>query len=98
MLRALYSRDFFRARIDAYAIVAVYAAVMMLADPFEYACSDANPCFGCGFRTGIWLLIGGHIQEGISNNPLVAPAAIAALVAVIDLLIGVTRWATKSRR
>ena len=98
MLRLLYSRDFLRARIDAYAVVAAYAAVMMLADPFEYACSAANPCLGCGFRTGVWLLLGGHVQEGLASNPLVAPAAVAALVAAIDFLVGVTRWATKSRR
>ena len=98
MLRLLYSRDFLRARIDAYAVVAAYAAVMMLADPFEYTCSDANPCLGCGFRTGVWLLLGGHVREGLASNPLVAPAAVAALVAAIDLLVGATRRAANLKR
>ena len=98
MLRLLYSRDFLRARIDAYVVVAVYAAVMMLADPFEYVCSAANPCLGCGFRTGVWLLLGGHVREGLASNPLVAPAAVAALVAAIDLLVGVARGAAGLKR
>jgi hypothetical protein len=98
LLRVLYNRDFFRARITAYAVITVYVILLMFFDPFEYACSDANPCLGCGFRTGIWLLLEGHIQEGLSSNSLVAPAAVAALVTVIDLLIGATRWAAKSRR
>ena len=98
MLRFLYSRDFFRARVDAYAVVAAYAAGMMLADPFEYACSAANPCLGCGFRTGVWLLLRGHVQEGLASNPLVAPAAVAALVAAIDLLVGAARGAAGLKR
>ena len=98
LLRFLYSRDFLRARIDAYVVVTVHAAVMMLADPFEYACSAANPCLGCGFRTGVWLLLGGHVQEGLASNPLVAPAAVAALVAAIDLLVGAARGAAGLKR
>ena len=98
MLCLLYSRDFLRARIDAYVVVAAYAAVMMLDDPFEYVCSAANPCLGCGFRMGVWLLLGGHVQEGLASNPLVAPAAVATLVAAIDLLVGVARRAANLKR
>lgn len=94
LLRVIYSRDFFHARASAYAIIAAYFTVMMFFDPLEYACSEVNPCLGCGFRTGIWLLLGGYVAEGFASNPLVAPAVAAALLAILDLLLGAVRWVT----
>lgn len=93
MLRVIYGHDFFHARASAYAIIAAYSIVMMLFDPLEYACSEVNPCLGCGFRTGIWLLLGGHVAEGFASNPLVVPAVAAVLLAILDLLLGTVRWA-----
>lgn len=90
MLHLLYSRDFFRARIDVYALIAAYSVVMMYFDPFEYVCSDANPCLGCGFRAGVRLLLDGNIAEGLVSNPLIAPAIVVAFLAVLDLLLAAT--------
>lgn len=98
LLRLLYSRGFFRARVDAYALVAVYSVVMMYFDPFEYACSDANPCLGCGFRAGVRLLLAGNIAEGLASNPLIAPAIVVAFLAVLDLLFAAAYWAVSQRR
>jgi hypothetical protein len=84
----IYNRDFFHARATTYAVVAAYIAFIMLFDPFEYACSEDNPCPGCGFRTGIWLILAGNITKGFASNPLVAPALIAFALACLDLLVG----------
>ena len=61
---------------------------MMFADPFSYACSPANPCIGCGFRTGVWLLLSGNIAEGLSSNIFVGPAVAFLFLALNDLIIG----------
>ena len=98
LLRLLYSRDFFRARVDAYALVAAYSVVMMYFDPFEYTCSDANPCLGCGFRAGIQLLLDGHLAEGLARNPLIAPVIAVAFLAVLDLLVAAVHWAASRGR
>ena len=95
MRKIIYNRDFFHARATTYAIVAAYIAFMMLFDPLEYACSEANPCLGCGFRTGIWLILAGNITEGFASNPLVAPALIAFTLACLDLLIGTIKELTR---
>lgn len=90
-LELLYRRDFFQARSVAYALITVYAAVMMFADPFSYACSPTNPCIGCGFRAGVWLLLSGNIAEGLSSNIFVGPAVAFLVLAIIDLFVGLSR-------
>lgn len=84
----LYKRVFFRARVEVYAVIAGYIALMMLADPFSYRCSSADPCIGCGFRAGVRLLLSGNIAEGISSNMFVGPMMVFAGLMLLDLLVG----------
>ena len=91
MWRLLYHRDFFHARICVYCFFVAYAFALFFLDPFSYECSDANPCLGCGFRTGVMLLLQGRVAEGLESNVFVAPAMLAAVLALCDVLMG-ARW------
>lgn len=88
MRHLLYHRDFFHARICIYCFFVAYAFVLFFLDPFSYECSDANPCLGCGFRTGVMLLLQGRVVEGLESNIFVMPAMMAALLALLDIFAG----------
>jgi len=49
----------------------------------------------CGFRTGIRLLLAGHVAGGLASNPLAAPAAAGAFLTALGLLIGAKYLAAK---
>ena len=68
LYKTLRNPDFVKARLIAYAVVAAYALVMLLFDPFDYSCGPENPCPGCGFRAGLWLVLTGRISEGLQAN------------------------------
>ncbi|WP_367891752.1 DUF2752 domain-containing protein [Senegalimassilia anaerobia] len=85
MVRVLKNPDFMRARLVVYAVVAAYTLLMLFFDPFEYSCSPENPCPGCGFRTGFWLVLKGKISEGLQANFFVGPFLAFAALSVFDV-------------
>jgi len=83
---------FFAARVIVYLLSAFLLLIMLIADPFadRYICNQPGiECPGCGFKTGLWLLLNGRIQQAISTNALVLPAIAFSLIAVIDLATNV---------
>lgn len=76
--------DFAKARLITYAVLTIYILAMALFDPFRYSCSPENPCPGCGFRTGLWLILRGQITEGLQANFFVGPFLIFAIPSVFD--------------
>ena len=91
MTRFLYSEEFFQARVIVYGVTLALTAIMLFADPFEYACNlPGNSCPGCGVKTGLFLILHGNITAALESNPISVLMAAAAVAALIDLLAGLT--------
>ena len=82
LYKTLRNPDFVKARLIVYAVVAAYALVMLLFDPFDYSCGPENPCPGCGFRAGLWLVLTGRISEGLQANFFVGPFLVFAALSI----------------
>lgn len=84
LLHVLYGRDFAQARLIAYAVAGLAFSVAMVA-PLDYACSEYDPCPGCGFRTAMVYACRLEFAAAFESSVLLVPVLGVLLVAVVDV-------------
>lgn len=79
--------DFRTVRAVIYIATFALGAFMLLADPFEYLCNQPDySCPGCGFKTGLTLLLRFDVGGAMRSNPLCLAAPVLIAAAIADLI------------